>query len=260
MGFAYNSHEVLSDIELEVSVGEIVGILGPNGSGKTTLLKCINRVLDPQRGSVLIEGKDHKRMTRKQIALEIGVVPQNGGITFPFTVLDIVMMGRSPALSRFERESEEDMEIVERAMRMTNVTHLAEREIDEVSGGEKQRVIIARALAQRPRILLLDEPTLHLDVNHQLELLDLIAELARSENLSVIMVSHDLDLAARYCDKLILMKEGRIMAAGTVEKVLTPDNLDRVFGIKGHVVYDEEIGSYFVRVLGVSDHSTSREG
>lgn len=252
--FAYNSVDVLSDISFQVGGGQIVGIIGPNGSGKTTMLKCINRVLKPRVGTVLLEGEDLRKMSRKEIALEIGVVPQNNEIRFPFTVMDVVMMGRSPALTTFARESKEDMEIVENAMRMTDVLRLADREIDQVSGGERQRVIIARALAQRPKILLLDEPTLHLDVNHQLEVLDLVYDLAKKEGLTVIMVSHDLDLAARYCDRLIMLSEGGIQAAGSIDSVLTPENLEAVFKIRAYVKFDEEIGSHRVKIISVSEN------
>lgn len=252
--FAYNSVDVLSQVSFDVHQGQIVGIIGPNGSGKTTMLKCINRVLKPRVGTVLIDDKDLKTLSRKEIALEVGVVPQNNEIRFPFSVMDVVMMGRSPALQTFERESKEDMEIVEEAMRMTNVLKLADREIDQVSGGERQRVIIARALAQRPKILLLDEPTLHLDVNHQLEVLDLVRDLAKREDLTVIMVSHDLDLAARYCDRLIMLSKGEIKAAGEVDNVLTPDNLDEVFKIKAYVKFDEEIGTHRVNIISVSEN------
>ena len=253
VSFAYDSVDVLSDISLDVQEGQIVGVIGPNGSGKTTLLKCINRVLKPRLGTVLIEDRDLKELSRKEIALEVGVVPQNSEIRFPFSVMDVVMMGRTPALQTFERETREDMEIVEVAMRMTNVLKLADREIDQVSGGERQRVIIARALAQKPKVLLLDEPTLHLDVNHQLEVLDLVRDLVMDERLTVIMVSHDLDLAARYCDRLIMLSGGEIRAAGTVEKVLTPPNLDDVFRIRAYVKFDDEIGTYRVSVIGVSE-------
>jgi len=253
VSFAYDSVDVLSEISLDVQERQIVGVIGPNGSGKTTLLKCINRVLKPRLGTVLIDDRDLKELSRKEIALEVGVVPQNSEIRFPFSVMDVVMMGRTPALQTFERETRRDMEIVEVAMRMTNVLKLADREIDQVSGGERQRVIIARALAQKPKVLLLDEPTLHLDVNHLLEVLDLVRDLVRDERLTVIMVSHDLDLAARYCDRLIMLSDGEIRAAGTVEKVLTPLNLDDVFRIKAYVKFDDEIGTYRVSVIGVSE-------
>jgi iron complex transport system ATP-binding protein len=201
---------VLNNIDLDAKEGEIIGILGPNGSGKTTLLKCLNRSLSPKAGTVLIDDRDYQNMTRREIATRMGTVPQSANINFPFTALDIVLMGRTPDLKRFESESKRDLEIVQEAMELTNTEHLASRPMDQLSGGERQRVIIARALAQKPKILLLDEPTLHLDVNHQLDILELITGLARKEKLVVIIVTHDLALAARYCDKVILMQNGRI--------------------------------------------------
>lgn len=247
--FSYGSKDVLSDIDLETRDGEIIGILGPNGSGKTTLLKCLNRSLSPKAGTVLIDDRDFKDMSRREIATHMAVVPQSANVNFPFTALDIVLMGRTPELKRFESESKRDLEIVQEAMELTNIEHLANRPMDQLSGGERQRVIIARALAQKPKILLLDEPTLHLDVNHQLDILDLITGLARKERLIVVFVTHDLALAARYCDKLILMQRGKIVAAGDVMDALTPANLRRVFGIEASVYFDERIGAHSVAII-----------
>lgn len=249
VSFSYKSDDVVSDISFDACEGQIVGILGPNGSGKTTLLKCINRVLSPRTGTVLINGVDYWKQSRKQIARQIGVVPQSANINFPFTALDIVMMGRSPELERFERETESDLDIVREAMEMTNTAFLAERPMDQLSGGERQRVIIARALAQRPKVLLLDEPTLHLDVNHQMEILDLISRLAREERMLVIIVTHDLSLAARYCDDLILMRQGRIVSAGDVVQVLTRENMIKVFSIDATIYFDERIGAHNVALI-----------
>ncbi|HHT76026.1 MAG: ABC transporter ATP-binding protein [Methanomassiliicoccaceae archaeon] len=250
VSFCYRSEDVVSDVSFEAGEGQIVGILGPNGSGKTTLLKCINRVLSPKNGTVFINGVDYREKTRKQIAQQIGVVPQSANSSFPFTALDIVMMGRNPDLERFEREKESDLQIVSKAMEMTNTSFLADRPMDQLSGGERQRVIIARALAQRPRIMLLDEPTLHLDVNHQIEILDLISRLAREERMLVIIVTHDLSLAARYCDRIILMRKGRIVSAGDVTQVLTRENMAKVFSINAAIYYDERIGTHNVAIIG----------
>ncbi len=247
--FRYTSSPVLSDVSMEAKDGEIIGILGPNGSGKTTLLKCLNRSLTPREGTVLIDDKDSKDLSRREIATRIGVVPQGANINFPFKALDIVMMGRTPEIKRFESETKRDIEIVKEAMVMTNIEHLANRSMDQISGGEKQRVIIARALAQKPRILLLDEPTLHLDVNHQLDILDLITGLARKEKLVVIIVTHDLALAARYCDKVILMQNGRIQAAGDITDVLTTENMRKVFSIEATIYFDERIGAHGVSII-----------
>jgi iron complex transport system ATP-binding protein len=249
ISFSYGSSDVLADITFEARDGEIVGIIGPNGSGKTTLLRCINRALSPRIGTILIDGRDYVDLTRREIAGNIGVVPQNSVVSFPFTVLDIVMMGRTPAMERFERESEKDIEIVRNAMEMTNIVSLADRTMEEISGGERQRVVIARALAQRPRILLLDEPTLHLDVNHQLEIMDLVRRLVRSEKLTVLVVSHDLNLAARYCDKLLLMSSGKIRASGKVVDVLTEKYIEEVFKVKASISYDKRLGNYTVTPL-----------
>jgi len=248
--FAYNSVPVLKDVAFEAKEGEIIGVLGPNGSGKTTLLRCMNRALSPSKGTVLVEDKEIGSLSRKEIANEMAVVPQNCIITFPFTALEIVMMGRNPSMDRFQRETKGDIEIVRNAMEATSVTHLAGRSMNQLSGGERQRVIIARALAQQPKILLLDEPTLHLDVNHQMEIMELVRELARREKLTVIMVSHDLNLAARYCDKLILLSEGSVLSAGSVPDVLTQDNVERVFRIRSLVMYDDRIDAYSLTILG----------
>ena len=248
--FAYNSVPVLKDVAFEAKEGEIIGVLGPNGSGKTTLLRCMNRALSPSKGTVLVEDKEIGSLSRKEIANEMAVVPQNCIITFPFTALEIVMMGRNPSMDRFQRETKGDVEIVRKAMEATSVTHLAGRSMNQLSGGERQRVIIARALAQQPKILLLDEPTLHLDVNHQMEIMELVRELARREKLTVIMVSHDLNLAARYCDKLILLSEGSVLSAGSVPDVLTQDNVEKVFRIRSLVMYDERIDAYSLTILG----------
>jgi iron complex transport system ATP-binding protein len=248
--FAYNSVAVLRDVAFEAKEGEIIGVLGPNGSGKTTLLRCMNRALSPSKGTVMIEDKEIGSMSRKEIANEMAVVPQNCVITFPFTALEVVMMGRHPSMDRFQRETKGDIDIVKKAMDATSVSKLAGRSMNQLSGGERQRVIIARALAQQPKIMLLDEPTLHLDVNHQMEIMELVKELARRERLTVIMVSHDLNLAARYCDKLILLDEGKVLSAGVVPEVLTQDNVEKVFKIRSLVQYDERISAYSLTILG----------
>lgn len=229
--FSYGGIEALSDVTFEVAPGRFVGIIGPNGSGKTTLLKCIASVLSPDKGSVLIDDADVKVMKRREIARNIGVVPQSAPIDFAFTVRDVVLMGRTPHLDRFSVESKDDVSIAEQAMKETGVSNLAERTFDELSGGERQRVVIARALTQMPRILLLDEPTLHLDISAQYQILDLVRSLNKSKGITVISVFHDLNLASQYSDELILMKEGRVEAIGGPERVLTPEKVRRSYGI-----------------------------
>lgn len=241
--FYYDSVKALDDITFEVNEGEVLGVLGPNGSGKTTLLRCINLVLRPKVGTVFIDGENILELDRKEIAKNIGVVPQNSTIHFPFTVFDIVLMGRTPHLGRLDRETSKDIEIAKNAMKITKTQHLADRLIDEVSGGEKQRVIIARALTQEPKILLLDEPTLHLDLNHQLEILELIKKLARENKLIVVLVSHNLNLASRYCDKLVLLNSGKIYSIGRSQDVLTQDNIKGVYNIDVEINYNKKTKS-----------------
>ena len=247
ISFSYNGVKALEGITFEVNEGEVVGVIGPNGSGKSTLLRCISMILKPKVGTVLIDGKNICEFDRKEIAKNFGVVPQESVIVFPFTVLDIVLMGRMPHLrSRFSKETLDDLEVVKNAMKVTSTQHLANRVINEISGGERQRVIIARALAQEPKVLLLDEPTLHLDINHQLEILELIRELAIKNNLAVVLVTHDLNLASRYCDKFMLLKLGKIYSVGLAEDVLTIDNIRDVYDIEVEISYNEKTESYNV--------------
>jgi iron complex transport system ATP-binding protein len=257
--FGYKSVPVLEDVGFVAEAGEVVGVLGPNGSGKTTLLKCMNKALKPRAGSVMVDEREISDLARKEIAREMGVVPQNSGVNFPFTALEIVLMGRGPSLKRFQMEGESDLAIVKKAMRTADVLDLAARPMTELSGGEKQRVIIARALAQVPKILLLDEPTLHLDVNHQLEILDMVRQLAKRESLTVVMVSHDLNLAARYCDKLLLLQKGRVIAAGKVQDVLTRENMEKVFKIRAETSYDAQVGAFGVNILGYLPRENGRD-
>ncbi len=249
VSFDYSGSIVIEDISFSVPPGEVLGILGPNGCGKTTLLKILNRNIKSPTGDVSIEGQGITDMSKRDIAQKIAVVPQNNEISFSFTVTDIVMMGRMPNLERFQNESEEDLRIVFDSMEKTNIIGFADRFINQLSGGERQRVIIARALAQQPKILLMDEPTLHLDVNHQLEVLDLVHDLSRDEGLTVVLVSHDLSLVARYCDKVILIHDHNILAAGDVKEVLTDENMRKVFKIEAHLDYDERIKGHTVTIV-----------
>jgi iron complex transport system ATP-binding protein len=227
----YDSTKILENVCFSVGTGTFLGILGPNGSGKTTLLKAISRVLKPRKGAVLLDDSDIYDMKTVDVAKQMAVVPQDSAITFSFTVLDIVLMGRTPHLSRFEVEGEKDLAIAKKAMEFTGTWQLAQRLITELSGGEKQRVIIARALTQEPEVLLLDEPTSHLDVSNQLEIMDLLKQLCDEKKLLIIGVFHDFNLAARYCDSIILLKQGKIVATGKSNETLTSENIKKVFGI-----------------------------
>lgn len=254
VSFSYDSVKALDNITFEVNEGEILGVIGPNGSGKTTLLRCINRVLKPKMGTIFLDKEDILELDRKEIAKTIGVVPQNATIHFPFTVFDIVLMGRTPHLGRLDRETSKDVEVAKKAMTITNTQHLADRLIDEVSGGEKQRIIIARALTQEPKILLLDEPTLHLDINHQLEVLELIKGLAIKNRLIVVWVSHDLNLANRYCDRLMLINSSKIHSIGKPQEVLTRDNIEDVYNIEVEYSYNKRLKSFHIIPISKIDN------
>lgn len=226
----YGSTRVLENLSFEANRGDFIGLIGPNGSGKTTLLRSISSVLKPYVGTVFLDGRDVYSLKTKEVAKNVAVVPQDTSpSTFLFSALEIVLMGRTPHLKWLESEGERDHAIAERAMKFTNTWHLADRLFTELSGGEKQRVIIARALTQEPKVLLLDEPTSHLDINYQVEILDLIKKLREERKLTIIAVFHDLNLAARYCDYLILLNQGEIESIGAPEAVLTPENIKRVY-------------------------------
>ncbi|MEM3506068.1 MAG: ATP-binding cassette domain-containing protein [Candidatus Bathyarchaeia archaeon] len=230
--FYYGSSKILENISFSFEKGEIAGIIGPNGAGKTTLLKTISGILKPYKGAVFIDNKYVHSMSEKEIAKELGMVRQEQSISFNFTALDIVLMGRNPYLSKFQLEGSKDFEIAKKAMEITGTWHLANRLISELSGGERQKIILARALAQMPKVLLLDEPTLHLDINNQLEIMELLKELSLKIDLLIMMAIHDFNLAANYCKKLILLDKGKIVSIGKPEEVLTAENIFKVFKVQ----------------------------
>lgn len=242
---SYDETLVLQQITLHVSQGDFLGIIGPNGSGKTSLLKTISKMLKPKSGIVRLNDENVFKLSQRKVAQNMAVVAQETPINFAFTALEIVLMGRSPHLGRFEAESSQDLAIVRQAMEKTNTWYLADRLIIELSGGEKQRVIIAQALAQEPGLLLLDEPTSHLDINHQLQILDLIRGL-NDDGLAVIAVFHDLNLASHYSDCLVLLDAGRIHTLGRPEDVLTRENINQVFGVDVHIDRHPITGELYV--------------
>jgi iron complex transport system ATP-binding protein len=231
VSFKYDQTWVLRSITLSVNQGEIIGVIGPNGSGKSTLLRLISGVLEPNEGQIDLMGKNLHKMSRKEIAKMIGVVPQNIQLSFPFTVREVVVMGRAPHLKWFQRENKTDFETVERALSYANMLDLADRMMDELSGGERQRAFIAKALAQEPKLLLLDEPIAHLDINYQFEILDLVRKLNRERGLTIILVSHDINLASEYCDRLAIFKAGELFAIGSAKEVITEENIMQGYGI-----------------------------
>lgn len=205
-------------------------MIGPNGSGKSTLLKTLCRLLSPQTGEVLLNATPLKGMKQGEIARKIAVVPQETYSLFPFRVIEMVLMGRSPYLGHNIFEGAKDLEIAKKAMDWTEILPIRERSIDELSGGERKRVFIARALAQEPEVILLDEPTANLDIHHQVDFLDLILSLNREKGLTIVMASHDLNIASEYCDRLILLREGRIYKIGPPREVITRKNIEEVYG------------------------------
>jgi iron complex transport system ATP-binding protein len=240
--FGYGNGSILEQLNFEINKGSFISIIGPNGSGKSTLLKNICAELVPQAGMVLLENQDVFKIKKKKLAQNMAVVPQDTGVDFAFSVMETVLMGRMPHQKRFQGDSEEDLEIVQWAMELTNVWHLRERNINELSGGERQRVIVARALAQEPKVLLLDEPTSHLDIQHQFELLELVEDLNRIKDITIIAVLHDLNLAAQFSEKIILLSKGKIMAYGNPGEVLTIENIREIYHIEVAVSTNEITG------------------
>ena len=230
VGFRYGEPWALRYLDLDIRSGELVGVLGPNGSGKSTLLKVLDGILTPQEGEVLLKGRPLSNYNRVSLAREVAMVGQESHFRFSFSALEVVLMGRFPHLGRFQFEGKKDMNVALRALASTYCLDLAERSIQELSGGEKQRVLIARALAQEPSLVLLDEPTSFLDLRYKREIFDLISSLTRDNGLNVLVVSHDIDLAAQYCDRMVMLKDGASYSAGPPDKVITAENIEAVYG------------------------------
>lgn len=226
----YTAAPVLEEVSFSLAPGELVAVIGPNGSGKSTLLRAVSRTLRPQSGEVRVEGREIYSATPQWVARRIAVVPQETRVDFAFTVREIVLMGRLPHLGRFATESATDFAIAREALQRTGVLKLEDRSILGISGGERQRVMIARALAQQTPILLLDEPTAHLDINYQIEIMRLVNTLRADGARAILVVLHDLNLAAQFCDRLLLLHRGRIFADGPPERVLTRENVHLAYG------------------------------
>lgn len=247
--FSYSSTPVLEDITMELTRSELVGIVGPNGTGKSTLIRCIDRILEPLGGSILLDEKDIKQMGMMEVAKKLGYVPQTISSIFPTTVFDTVLMGRRPHIGW--RSSNSDRRKIVEVLHLMEIEDIAMKEFNELSGGQQQKVLIARALAQEAEMLLLDEPTSNLDIRHQIEVMEIIRDLIAKKEISAIMAVHDLNLASRYADRVIMMKGGRIFDAGYPPDVLTPENIRSVYGVHAEVINSNGGGPYIVPISSV---------
>lgn len=229
VSFSYGTQWHLEGIDFALKRGELVGMIGPNGSGKSTLLKIMDGLLKIERGEILLLNRPIYSYRRNEVARQIAMVPQESIFRFAFSVLEVVLMGRFAHLGLFPFETKQDMEIARESMRLTGTLDLERRSINTLSGGEKQRVLIARALTQKAQFILLDEPTSLLDIRHKVEIFDLISSLIRTQGVSVVIVSHDISLAAQYCHRMLLLDHGRIYRTGRPEEVVTADNISAVY-------------------------------
>ena len=246
VSFSYSQDKkILDDISLNVAQGDVLGILGINGAGKTTFIKCLNNIFSPEAGNIKVNGRDIRSMTPKEIAKLIAYVPQYNGTFFNINVLDTVMMGRLPYAGRSYTDN--DKEIVFEIIKSMQLEDFAFRNIRELSGGERQRVFVARALAQHPKLIILDEPTSSLDLHNQLFILHTIADVAKSRNITIIMTIHDLNLASMFCDKLLMLKDKKIFAYGPTDDVLTEDNVNAIYRVNTKITVED--GYKHIRLL-----------
>ena len=256
LSYKIQAQTLLDSVDLQADRGEFLGLIGPNGAGKSTLLRAISGILGYQEGTVRLEGADLRSLSSKDISAGLALVPQIAPYTHSFTSIELVLMGRYPHLGRFQIEGREDDRIAREAMRLTETEQFADRTLDTLSGGERQRVFVSRALAQQPRVLLLDEPTANLDVLHQLKVLDLVRRLV-DDGLTAVAAIHDLNMAARYCDRLVLLSGGRVLAEGSPEEVLTPETMESAFGVRSAVYRDPITGSLAISLVGPADERPS---
>ena len=229
--FKIADQQILNGIDLNIKEGQFVGIIGPNGSGKSTLLKNIYRVYKPSKGNISLEGTDIETMKSKEIAKKLAILSQESSTQFDFTVKDIIKMGRYPYKSMFEDYSKKDMELVDEIIDKLSLQNHKDRSFNTLSGGEKQRVLIARALVQNTDFMILDEPTNHLDIRYQIQLLDIVKNLG----ITVLAALHDINIAALYCDYILVMKDGKIIKRGTVDEIITSETIKEVYGVNSYI-------------------------
>lgn len=249
IGFGYGETRILEHISFQVLPGEIIGILGPNGSGKSTLLKLMDGILSPREGEIWIRERRLADFKRSELAKEMAMVSQENHFRFAFSVMEVVLMGRFPHLGKMGFEGKRDAAAAMEALEATHTAHLAHRSVEELSGGEKQRVLIARALAQEPNAILLDEPTSFLDLKYKREMFRLITTLGKDKGLSVVVVSHDIDLASQYCDRVLLLKAGAIHKIGTPDAVITAADIASVYECPVHVDHNPATGKPRVSIV-----------
>jgi len=230
VSLGYDHRAILHDVTMKAEPGQIVGLVGPNGSGKSTLIKGMARVIDLFSGHISIYGRDIRTVKRDELARLVATVPQDPALPPAFTAFEVVLMGRTPHLGLLRYEGGKDLAIAWQAMEATHTESFAERRVSELSGGERQRLVIARALTQQPKAMLLDEPTANLDINHQIEILNLVRSLCREQSLTVVIALHDLNLAAQYCDWMVMLNGGKVHAEGTPLDILTAQNIKQVYG------------------------------
>jgi len=242
VSFGYDGGFTLNDVSVTIPAGSLTGLLGPNGCGKTTLLKLLSGVLRPQTGRVMLGNRALTSMTRRELARHVASVPQETHPAFDYSVMEMVLMGRHPHLSAFQLEGPADFGIAREALEATGTGHLADRNYMTLSGGEKQRVVIASALAQSTEVLLLDEPTASLDLGYQLDVASLLARLNREHTVTMVLATHDLNLAASLCERLVVMRGGRILTAGPTREVLTGDTVRQLYDVEADVQFHEAAG------------------
>ncbi|MFP3512558.1 ABC transporter ATP-binding protein [Peribacillus sp. SIMBA_075] len=258
LSLGYGDKLIINDMNIKLPDGEITVFIGANGCGKSTLLRSVARLLKPQSGSVLLEGKAISTMSSKDVARKMAILPQSPVAPEGLTVYQLVKQGRYPYQSWLKQWSSMDEEKVQKAIEATNLTELKDRAVDELSGGQKQRAWIAMTLAQDTDIILLDEPTTYLDMTHQIEILDLLFELNEFENRTIVMVLHDLNLACRYADNLVALKDGAIHAQGRPEDIITPDLVQHVFGMECQISFDPIFGSPMCIPFGKGRYARSQ--